>query len=320
MAVSDEGQEGEIETPGTEAGPDGAGGTPIGAAGEDEGEAATRPANPPSPYRRAGFAVASALVVLVVAAVGYQLVIPTVHVERGRLARLVLAKPGVAAFDKAAPQAGEQDDTKTGLTAMTAAVKHSPNQTGIYSIQWVPTQSTGVGIVAFLLPSDAAAASTFAQLRTQQLGTGSFASSGLTRSSTFTVSAVPGSSGAVYTAAPKASAAVPGLAVTAFRSGRVVALSDAATSNATDKATVEAVTAAEYGNLRHLGSGLSLSVTRRPALATGLWVAGAVVLAAIVALGPVGRRRRADKRRRAYEEMMANQVVVGRRVIVKHRR
>jgi hypothetical protein len=271
-------------------------------------------------YRHAGFAVARGLAVLVVAVVGYQLVVPTVHVERGRLSRLVLSKPGLAAFDKAKPQAGEQGDTQTKLAAVTAAAKRSPNQTGIYSIQWVPTQTTGVGIVAFLLPSNAAAASTFAELRAQQLGTGSFSSSGLGRTSTFAVAGVPGSAGAVYAPSPKASAAVPGLAVTVLRDGKVVALVDASTGNSTDKATASAVTAAEYGNLRHLGSGFSLSVTRRPGVATGLWIGGALVVAAIAALTPVVRRRRAEKRRRADEEMMANRVLVGRRVIVKHRR
>ncbi len=296
---------------------DAAGDANTGGSGRD---AATRPTPSPSPYRRAGFSVARGLVVLAVAAVGYQLVVPDVHVERGRLARLVLSKPGVAAFNKTAPQAGEQDDTKTGVAALTAAAKRSPHQTGIYSIQWVPTQTSGVGIVAFLLPSDATAATTLAQVRVQQESAGSFSSSGLTRTSTFTVPAVPGSSGAQYAPSSKAGASLPGLAVSAFRDGRVVALVDASTSNSTDKATVDAVTTGEYGNLHRLGSGFGLSVTRRPVVATVLWVVAAVVLAAIGALTPVVRRRRAEKRRRAYEAEMANRVVVGRRVIVKHRR
>jgi hypothetical protein len=315
--VSEDGPEGQIDTTESDAAAD------DGAAPADEAANGAPPSLSPSRhgrYRRAGFAVARGLAVLVVAVVGYQLVVPTHHVERGRLAELVLSKPGLAAFDRAKPQAGEQDDTRTALVAVTAAAKRAPGHTGIYSIQWVPTPTSGVGIVAFLLPSAAAATATFTQLRTQQLGTGSFASSGLRRASTFTVAAVPGSSGALYAPSAKAGAAVPGLAVTVLRSGKVVALIDASTSNSTDKAAATSVTAAEYDHLQQLGSGFSLSVTRRPALATGVWVAGAVALAAIAALGPVVRRRRAEKRRRAYEDMMANRVVVGRRVIVKHRR
>jgi hypothetical protein len=318
--VSDEAQEGEIETTAREAP---AGGTPDdgdGDTGGSGGDARTRPAGSPSRYRRAGFAVARGIAVLAVAAVGYQLVVPTVHVERGRLSRLVLSKPGLAAFDKAKPQAAEQPDTQTQLAAMTTAAKRSPNKTGIYSIQWVPTQTTGVGIVAFLLPSNATAATVVSELKAQQLSAGSFSSSGLTRTSTFTVAGVPDSSGAVYAPASKAGASVPGLAVTVLRSGRVVALSDAATSNSTDQASVDKVTVAEYDHLHNLGSGFTLSVTRRPVVATWLWVAGALVLATIAALAPVVRRRRAERRRLAHEEMAANQVIVGRRVIVKHRR
>ena len=105
----------------------------------------------PSSRRQAAFAVLRALVVLVVAAVAYQLVVPTTHVVRTRLARLVLAKPGIAAYEKTKPQAGEQNDTQTGIAALTTAAKRSPNQTGLYSIQWSPTASSGAGMIAFLL-------------------------------------------------------------------------------------------------------------------------------------------------------------------------
>ena len=283
-------------------------------------EEATRPARSSSPYRRAGFAVARALIVLVVAGVAYQLVVPTVHVERGRLARLVPSKPGVAAFNKTSPQAAEQNDVKTGLAAVTAAAKRSPNQTGIYSIQWVPTQTTGAGIVAFLLPNDSSASTALAQARAQQLTPISFSSNGLTRTSTFAVAGVPRSYGAVYQPSSKATGSPPGLAVTVFRYGKVVVLSDVASSQSSDQAAAEAVAAGEYSHLRQLGSGFSLSVTRRPVVPTVLWVVGAVVLAAMAALTPVIRRRRAEKRRRAYEEEMAHRVIVGRQVIVKHRR
>jgi hypothetical protein len=232
----------------------------------------------------------------------------------------VLTKPGVAAFNKASPQAAEQNDTQTGLAAVTAAAKRSPNQTGIYSIQWVPTQTTGAGIVAFLLPNDSVATTSLAQARAQQLTPTSFSSNGLTRSSTFTVPSIPGSYGAVYQPSSKAAGAPPGLAVTVFRYGKVVVLSDVASSKSTDQAVAETLATSEYLHLRQLGSGFSLSVTRRPVGPTVLWVVGAVLLAAIAALTPVIRRRRAEKRRRAYEEELAHQVIVGRQVIVKHRR
>jgi hypothetical protein len=282
---------------------------------------ADQTSNEPSSSRRGLlFAVLRALIVLVVAVVTYQLVVPTVHVVRSRLARLVLTKPGVAAYDKTAPHAGEQNDTQTGLAALTTAAKRSPKQTGLYSIEWSPTATSGAGIIAFLLPSDSAASTALSQIRAQQLSAGSYSSNSLTRESTYAVPGVPGSYAAMYRPPVKDAASVPGLAVTVFRYGRVVAVSEAASVNSTAQPAASTITVREYQNLQRLGPGFSLSVTRYPVVATTLWFVAAVLLAAMVALVPVARRRRAQRRQRAAEEEMAHRVVVGKHVIVKHRR
>jgi hypothetical protein len=270
--------------------------------------------------RRARFAIARALVVLVVAAVGYQAVVPTTHVVRGRLARLVVSKSGVAAYDKTPGRAGAQSDAQTGLAAVTAAAKQSPNRTGLYSIEWSPTQNSGAAVIAFLLPSNSTATTTLAQIRTQQLAAGSYSSNSLTRTSTYSVTGVPGSYAAAYAPSSKGAGAPPGLTVTAFRYGRVVAVTEVATSDSTARANADTITRGEYANLRHLGTGFSLSVTRRPVVATTLWAAGAIVLAALTALAPVWLRRRARRRRQAYEDEMASRTIIGERVIVKRRR
>jgi hypothetical protein len=274
---------------------------------------------PPSGRRRAVFAVLRALAVLAIAAVVYPFVVPTVHVVRTRLSRLVPTKTGVAAFDKATPQAGEQDDTKTGIAILTTAAKRSPNQTGLYSIEWSPSDSSGAGSIAFLLPNESDASTALSQIRAQQLGTDSYASNSLTRAATYAVPGVPGSYAAIYRP-PAKDAGSPTLAVTALRYGRVVAVSEAASQGSTAQAAANTITAREYSNLRRLGAGFTLSVTRYPFVATTLWIVGAVVLAAVAALGPVAWRRRAQRRRRADEEEMVHRVVVGKRVIVKHRR
>jgi hypothetical protein len=270
--------------------------------------------------KRAAFAVLRALAVFVVAAIAYQLIVPTVHVARDRLARLVSTQTGVAAYDKSKPQAGEQDDTQTGIAALTTASKRSPNQTGLYSIEWSPTDSSAAGIIAFLLPSDSVASTALSQIQAQQLAAGSYSSNSLARTSTYSVPSVPGSYAATYRPQAKDTGSVPSLAVTAFRYGRVVAVSEAASLGSTTQPAANTITMGEYGNLRRLGTGFSLSVTRYPIVATTLWVVAAVVLAAMAALVPVARRRRAQRRQRAYEDERAHQVIVGNRVIVKHRR
>jgi hypothetical protein len=276
----------------------------------------------PKPPSRHGvaFALLRALVVLVVAAVAYQLVVPTAHVVRTRLSRLVLTKPGVAAYDKTKPQAGEQNDTQTGIAALTTAAKRAPNQTGLYSIEWSATQISGAGTVAFLLPSDSVAATALSQIRSQQLAAGSYSSNSLTRDSTYAVPGVPGSYAAIYRPAAKDAKSVPSLAVTVFRYGRVVAVDEAASVGSTAQPAANTITVGELQNLRRQGTGFSLSVTRYPVVATTLWWVAAVVLAALAALVPVARRRRAQRRQRAEEEELAHRVVVGKQVIVKHRR
>ena len=288
--------------------------------GESRDAAATRPARSPSRYRRAGFAVARALVVLVVAAVGYQLVVPTVHVERGRLARLVPSKPGLAAFDKAKPQAAEQDDTKTRLAAMTAAAKRSPNQTGIYSIQWVPTQTTGVGIVAFLLAEQRHRGDRF--LRAE----GATAE----RRVVLLERADPhlhlhgGRCPGVVRSRVRAGVegrglgARPGASPSSVRAG-----------GGPERRGHQQLHRQGRGRHGHGGRvrppaqpGFGIHPVGDPAAGRGHLAlgGGCLVLATIAALAPVVRRRRAERRRLAYEEMVANQVIVGRRVIVKHRR
>jgi hypothetical protein len=275
---------------------------------------------PPSSGRVVTFAVLRAVVVLVVAGVTYQLVVPTTDVVRGRLARLVITKPGVAAYDKAKPQAGEQNVSQTGIGALTVAAKRSPKQTGLYSIEWSPSTTSAAGIVAFLLPSDSDARTAMSQIRAQQLAAGSHSSNSLTRQSTYAVSGVPGSYAAVYRPPAKDAGSLPSLGITVFRSGRVVAVSEAISTGSSARPAADTITRAEYANLLRVGPGFSLSVTRYPVVATTLWVVGAIVLAAIAALAPIARRRRAVRRKQAYEEEMAHRVIVGKQVIVKHRR
>ena len=175
-------------------------------------------------------------------------------------------------------------------------------------------------MIAFLLPSDSEASTALSQIRAQQLGANSYSSNSLSRESTYSVTGVPGSYAATYRPPAKDAGSVPSLAVTVFRHGRVVAVSEAASVGSTAAPAATTLTVREYSNLGRVGGDFTLSVTRYPVVASILWVVGAVVLAAIVALGPIARRRRAERRQRAYEEEMAHRVVVGKQVIAKHRR
>jgi hypothetical protein len=260
-----------------------------------------------------------AVVVLAAAAFGYQALIPTTHIDRTRLAHLVLGEPGVTGYNVKPSQAAEQPATGLPLTTVTAAAKRSPNQTGVYSIEWIKSQTDAAGLVAFLLPSDAQAAATLPEVRTGQLGATSYSSNGLTRRSTFAIAGVPGSEGALYSPTAKSAAPAPSLVITAFSYGRTVAMTELQ-SAAQTQADATTATVNEYAHLRQIEPGFTLKVVNYPVVATVLWAAAAVALAALVAFGPIAWSRLATRRRRRLEEELANRVVVHGQVITKRHR
>jgi hypothetical protein len=292
--------------------------TEDGPAGTDSDAAAEVPSGPHrSGAGTAGFAMGRALVVLGAAAIVYFNVVPTHHIERSRLSLLVIGKPGAATYQKAQPQSGQQDDTQTGLTALTAAAKKYPNQTGLYSVEWAASQTSAAGLVAFLMPNGSSAASLTSQLQSQQLAPNANKANSMTRSSTFALPGVPGSAGSVFTPTAKNQ---PTLVSVLYRVGNVVVLTQVIGPSSSAKPDSVTVALNEYAKVRQVAPGFTLSVTRYPMAPTIGLAAGAVVLAALVAVTPPLWRRRAERRRLAYEEELASRVIVGGKVIVKHRR
>jgi hypothetical protein len=316
--VSDATEETEPEAPAAAAAA-GAGDQEAGEQGKGTGEATPPGASGPSPLRTPAFVVARTVIVLVIAAVGYQLVIPQKNVDRTRLAKLVVTEPGVKKFDVKPTGAAEQKAASSGLKTMEAAVKKSPNSTGIYSIEWTAKGSKNVtGIIAFLLPTEADAKATLTQVRTQQLAAKSYTSDSLTRSSTFTVAGVPGSSGSFYEMTKKTATSL-NLAATVFRTGDVVAVAEGITATDT-QADTETVTRTEYAHLQSVAPGFTLTPTTRPAVASLVWIAGSVVVALLAGFGPVvvGRIRRTRRQRRQAE--LDRLIVVRGQTIAKRRR
>jgi hypothetical protein len=273
----------------------------------------------PSSGRRKVFAGSRALVVVVVAAVGYQLVVPQTHVVRSRLSRLVLTRPGVAKYNVKSPATAEQPASTTQLSTVESAGTKSPNETGVYTISWSPSQTSGAGVLVFLLPTAAQAEAALPQVRAQQAAAGSYTSEGLTRRTTYTVSSVPGSSGANYTSTSKGSGLGTDLSIATFRYGRVVGAVEVVGSSAT-QADSSTIAANEYDLLRRVEPGFTLKKVTRPVLASSLWVAAAVLLAAVAALTPAARRRLADRRQKRIEQELSHRVVVKGQTISKHRR
>jgi hypothetical protein len=295
-------------------GPDAASGDATPAADPDAASVESQAA----PRRRRLWAVVRAAAVLVVAAVVYQLVIPQTHVVRTRLSGLALLRPGVARYNVKTPQAGEQPASATQLAAVVAAAKKSPNQTGVYAITWAPSQTSGAGIIVYLLPSPTQAEAALPQLRAQQEAAGSYTSQGFSRRSTYTVGAVPGSSGATYTPTSRSSGTGE-LGVTTFRYGRVAGAVEVFAPSGTE-ADASTMATSEYNLLKRVEPGFTLKKVTRPVLASSLWIVGALLVALVVALTPALRRGRAERRQRRIDEELSHIVVVRGQTISKHRR
>jgi hypothetical protein len=269
--------------------------------------------------RRSGFAVARALVVLVVAAVGYQLVVPQTHVVRSRLARLVISDTGVKGFAGKPKQQGPQAASSLGIAALTSASKATPNKAGAYDAVWTPSSSTGAAVYALLLPDVGQSATALTQVHNQQLAKAAYAADGFTEKDTFTIPGASGSAGVLY-GAPAATKTSAGeqLAVAVASYGRVVVVADVEDTSGA-QGIVVSLTTSELAHLRSVEPGFSLKVVSRSGAATAAWVAVAVALALLVALGPAGWRARGRRRDRRIQEELAHQVIVGSRVINKRR-
>ncbi len=268
------------------------------------------------------FAAVRVVIVLAIAAGVYQQVIPVHHVVRTRLARLVVTRPGVEEFNAKPVGAAEQKAANLGLAVLKSVAKTSPDQTGVYSVEWRGTGKKNaedvLGLIAVLLPTDADAQQVMGELKTQQLSANAYASESLSRSSTFVVPGIPGSNGSFY--APTKKATNPdSLAAVVFRTGNVVGVAEGIKAKG---AVADAKTAAvmEFKHLEAVAPGFTLKTVTRPALASGLWIGGSVVVALVAGGGPVLARRIRRRRQRRRQEELDRMIVVRGQTITKRRR
>lgn len=261
-----------------------------------------------SHHRSAWLAAGRGLVVALLAAIGYQAVVPVSHIDRGRLAGLVSVHSGVKEFAGKPTSAGEQQGAaQSGLAALVTATNKSPEHTGVYRAEWAaPPAKDAAEVVAFAMPSAAAAQRLLVQFVSTELSANAEASASLHRVSTGPVPAIPGSSGALFMGSSPA-AGSPDLAVVAFRVGTAVAVTEVVTVSGT-QAEARSMAMAQYQHLRAVEPSFTLAVVDHPLLATLVWVVGAVIVTLVVALGPLvfGRFRR--RREQLRQEDLDRQV------------
>jgi len=258
--------------------------------------------------------VVGAVVVLTVAAIGYEQYIPIHHVERARLSRLVVDRPP-SGFQVKPTSSAEVSAASNPFATVKAAAKRSPNSTGSYSIDWATTGSStdGASVLVSLLPSGSDAAAVQAEAVKAYLAAGSFKSNNLSFEGSFSVPSPSDADTAAFTStSSKSQKSEQKVAVVVFREDRVV-LVEFAQENTVAKAEAGATSlaGAEFEHLRQLGSGFSLVVTNWPLEASLIYAAVVVaIVAAMFSAAPVVNRNR--RRRRLAQEAAARRQIRGR--------
>jgi hypothetical protein len=264
-------------------------------------------------------------VVVVLAAVGYQLFVKQTHVDPARMSALVITHPGVPVLAPRAKQSTVIPTSSSTYPTVVAQGKHQPDQTGSFVRTWQGSSSSASSsnaatILADLLPTDSLAATVRHQAVTRDLGPNAFSSSNFMLRSRFAVAGIPGSAGSVYVAQSGASAGKTAFAVV-FRSGRVVIteLAESGPGGLT-RADVATLARSESSLLEQVEPGFSQQITTRPFGPSVWYGVGTLVLVGLIVLVPPFVRRRQAARHQARADRARYQYRArGRRKVRRHR-
>lgn len=270
--------------------------------------------------------LARSLVVLAVAGACWAAFVRDEHVDKARMATLVVRQPQLRGVQQRPAQATSLG-APTSPAPVARAAKRQPALTGAYQIGWRSAASAhtqlSAGLLVELVPSAPLARSVVASARKQYGATRTVQGETYALTSHFAVPGVGGAQGAGYTV--KASGKAVGSAeVVTFVVDHVAVLQVVQSTGPVSRAQVVAMARAEAARLREVAPGFSLTVTTRPVgWSIGLG-AGALVVAAAAAVLPEwiagrqqrrARRHQQQRRDRVADEMRAG----GRRAVRRHR-
>ncbi len=277
------------------------------------------------PKRLAAAAAVTFVLVVLVAAAGWDRYVVVRKADRLRLAHLVVSSPPPGYTTKPA-NASEVPASSNPFAAFKADAKKAPSDTGAYSVSWTNPKSSNdsASILASYLSSPAAAATVEAQAEKQFLAAGSFASEKYRYANAVAVPGIPGAKGAVFVAT--GTSTTPPVAAVTFATGRVqtlVLVGQVGTPASTSE-TAAALARSEYLHLRQALPGFDLQVTRVPLVATILYwavVAGLIALGVVIPLGVRrGRRMRREARlRTARRQQQVRGSKIARRQATRRR-
>lgn len=245
-----------------------------------------------------------AVAILVVAAVVYPFWIPVSRVEGARLAQLAKRAPPEGLSVKA-PKSTPVPTTQIPFQAAKAAARHTPNETGMVSVQWAPKATNGAGatLLLTLVPAEAEAKKVLTEALTGYTSSKTLKADGYTLKNRFEVPGVPGAHAITFVTGGSGSTEVGEVV---FRVGRAVDVVIVDGAGSRSQAAVTTFAQRQHQLLEQELPGFSLVATVLPPLASGLYWGVAVALGLLAVSVPptirwVRRRRRltrAEVRRR----------------------
>ena len=244
--------------------------------------------------------VVPALVILI-AGVGYWTVFQGSRPDPKLVSSLILEQPGVAGLKATPSSSAVVPATETTWSVLRSAARSDPEQTGAYSKAWDGAKGSkaALSILVAVLPTAAQAQEVQKQVVSDYTNTKDLKSRGIVITDTFDVATVPGSSGFSYRQSASSASAEKGSSVV-FTEGRAVAdviSTDTSSNGETNNGTLRSVVQAQHSLLESGEPGATLSVATRSPLASSVYWAIAVFVAAVAFAAPLIVRKERERRR-----------------------
>lgn len=269
-----------------------------------------------------------AVVVLVLAGVGYALFIPRDHVDRKLLGNLVVERTALAAVPAKSKLNQSIPGSESTFSVTKKAARQHPDDTGLFAREWyvAPNAPPEVGIVLQKLPTVAPTHAVFASVLAQLRTAPTLSTETTSSPRFFSVPGVPSAKGYSFLLDDANTNAQVGTAYSvAYQVGTAV-VSELVVSTSTTRDPTAAIADVQAGSrlLVERESGFSMVVTTYPFTATLVFAvvsvivaAGAVFLPELTAerLGRRRERRHEREHRKAREQYLAR----GRRTVRRGR-
>jgi len=247
-----------------------------------------------------------AVVVLVLAGVGYTLFIPQSHPNRKLLSNLVIRHTALASVPAKAKLQQAIPGSESTFAVTKRAARQQPDETGLYAREWyvAPNAPPEVGVVLQKLPTSAEASTVLSAVRAEIRTAPILSTERASSPEPFSVPGVPSATGDSFLLIDSNTKAQVGTAYSAAYQVGDAVTSELIVSTSTTRDPAAAVADVKAGAalLRQQEPGFSMVVITYPLVATLVYAIVTVVVAAASMFVPEFMGERLRRRRQRHHE------------------